>query len=182
MPSPGHELGPSPRSAPGAGLLSCCCPAAAAGSGGMPNPAPLSPFFLRNVRDSEGIEDVTRFRVPNHPADRRVDGRDRDAADHQSGLDKPNNSSLGMGIGPIDAFWGQRKSSRRDERPPRGARGPAIGGDPAGPKPPFPYGSSPCHRDSALSSAYSSRYRAFGNPSHIPARLAVVLLVGACCG
>jgi hypothetical protein len=57
-----------------------------------------------------------------------------------------------MVIGPIGA-------SRSSERKAAGLK-----------KLPLPYGSSPCPRGPALSSAYSSRYLAFRLPSRMPAQ------------
>jgi len=50
------------------------------------------------------IGDDARFRVPDRPVDRRGTGPDRNTADRQRGFPKPNNSSVGMVIGPTGAL------------------------------------------------------------------------------
>src|SRR5215207_6023673 len=59
----------------------------------------MSPAF--ECRTNLPIAPRTEHRFGRRDNDRRGDDRDRKAADHQRGLSTPNNSSLGMVIGPI---------------------------------------------------------------------------------
>ena len=52
--------------------------------------------------------------------DRRINGGDRDTADHQKGLDKPNGNAVGAVIGPIGGFeYGEEDYSRGSAAPRR---------------------------------------------------------------
>ena len=117
----------------------------------VPLSAYLSLFGDRQVTDHDG--DATD-RSPTVRGDRRGNGRDRYAADHQKGLSKPNVNAVGMVIGPIGASRSQRKRSRR-------------------PKPPLPHRSYPCPWASACNSVYSFWYLALRLPAAFLTR---------CCG
>jgi hypothetical protein len=88
----------------------------------------LSQKHDRQVTDHDGD---AADRSPTVRGDRRGNGRDRDAADHQKGLDKPTDSSVGMVIGLIGAFRGSESGVLGNRGPTRGARVPAI---PPGPE------------------------------------------------
>jgi len=56
--------------------------------------------------------------APTVRGDRRGNGRDQDAADHQSGLDRANGGCVGIVIGPIDEIKDGEEGFFRDAQQP----------------------------------------------------------------